>query len=384
VTGTNGKTTVCHWTADALGRCETLLLSTIRNSISGISGLTTPPSSIIQSLARDAVDDGVRNLVLEASSAGIAQDRVGAIDFDVCVFTNLSLEHVRHHSGLAAYRKAKLKLFETLKSEAWAIVNADDSMAEVLAEATPAQVLRYGFDCQADVCASDIRLGSRSSRFTVRALGTQVLDVNLPVPGLHNVSNALAAISVGVVAGISLSVIIDRLAQIQPILGRSEFLRRSDGLAAVVDFAHNGASLDALLATLRPITSRLIVVFGCPGDGESEKRASMGEASARWADIVVLTSDNPKHEDARMIAGEIRAGMGVSQVPVSIVIDRTAAIHDAIDQAEPGDLVVLAGKGHETEQLVRGERLPHSDVDVLRDCGFIVDTYGTDGGVGDV
>jgi len=384
VTGTNGKTTVCHWIADILGKNHTRVVSTVQNLALGIPGLTTPPSPIIQSLARDALRADAQHLVLEASSAGIEQDRVSAIDFDVGVFTNLSLEHIRHHSGLAAYRRAKLKLFKALKSRAWAVVNADDPMAEVVAAATRAQVLRYGCDCQADVCASDIRLGSRSSRFTVRALGTQVLDVSLPVPGLHNVSNALAAISVGVVAGISLSVIIDRLAQIQPILGRSEFLRRSDGLAAVVDFAHNGASLDALLATLRPITSRLIVVFGCPGDGESEKRASMGEASARWADIVVLTSDNPKHEDARVIAGEIRAGMGVSQVPVSIVIDRTAAIHDAIDQAEPGDLVVLAGKGHETEQLVRGERLPHSDVDVLRDLGFIVDTCGTDGGVGDV
>ncbi|MFC2079829.1 Mur ligase family protein [Candidatus Bipolaricaulota bacterium] len=128
VTGTNGKTTVCHWTADLLGPSETLLISTVRNPSSGTSGLTTPPSPIIQQLARGAVDDGEHNLVVEASSAGIAQDRVSAIDFDVCVFTNFSPEHLSHHSGLAAYRTAKLALFGRLKSEAYAIINADDPM----------------------------------------------------------------------------------------------------------------------------------------------------------------------------------------------------------------------------------------------------------------
>ncbi|MCK5212914.1 MAG: UDP-N-acetylmuramoyl-L-alanyl-D-glutamate--2,6-diaminopimelate ligase [Dehalococcoidia bacterium] len=374
VTGTNGKTTVCHWVADILGQSQTRVVSTVQNLALGMPGLTTPPSPIIQAMARRALEADAQHLILEASSAGIEQGRVSAIDFDVGVFTNFSLEHVRHHSGLAAYRKAKLKLFETLKSEAWAIVNADDSMAEVLAAATPAQVLRYGFDCRADVSASAIRLGPRSSQFTVRVPEAQELDVSLPSPGLHNISNALAAISVGVVAGISLPVITERLTQARPIPGRSEFFNRSDGLVAVIDFAHNGASLEALLATLRPSYRRLIVVFGCPGDGESEKRASMGEASARWADIVVLTSDNPKHEDARTIAGEIRAGMTGGQISVSIIIDRTAAIGVAIDQAEPGDLVVLAGKGHETEQLIRGERVPHSDADVLQDLGFIADT----------
>lgn len=381
VTGTNGKTTVCHWIADILERSHTRLVSTVQNPALGIPGLTTPPSPIIQALARDAVRMGARHLIIEASSAGIEQERVSAVDFDACVFTNLSLEHVRHHNGLAAYQRAKMRLFEDLKPEAWAIVNADDPMAAGIAAATAAQILRYGCAEKANVRASDIHLGRRHSQFAVHVRGDedeQRMEIRLPVPGKHNVFNALAAISVGILVGVSLPVIGHRLMQASPISGRSAFFNQEDGLEAVIDFAHNGASLEALLATLRSSYSRLIVVFGCPGDGEREKRASMGAACAHWADVVVLTSDNPKHEDAYAIAEEIRAGMGGAQIPVRIIIDRTEAIDAAIGQAVPGDLVVLAGKGHEIEQLIGDERLPYSDADVLRTRGFIAEVSASD------
>jgi len=268
VTGTNGKTTVCHWIADVLERSRTRLVSTVSNPALGVPGLTTPPSPIIHALAREAVRTGARHLIVEASSAGIEQERVSAIDFDACVFTNLSLEHVRHHNGLAAYQRAKMKLFEDLKPEAWAILNADDPMADEMAAATAAQVLRYGCAEEADVRASDIHLGRRHCQFAVHVRGgedEQRMEVRLPVPGEHNVANALAAISVGLLAGLSLPVIRHRLMQASPISGRSEFFSREDGLEVVIDFAHNGASLEALLAALRPSCSRLIVVFGCPG-----------------------------------------------------------------------------------------------------------------------
>lgn len=380
VTGTNGKTTVCHWIAELLGRRLTSLVSTVQNPVLGLPGLTTPPSPIIQALARDAVGTGAQHFVIEASSAGIAQERVGAIEFDACVFTNLSLEHVRHHRGLAAYQRAKMKLFEDLKPDAWAIVNADDPLADKMAAATSARVLRYGCTGKADIQAFDIHLGHRYSQFVVcdRGGAEMRVDVRLPVPGKYNIYNALAAISVGIIAGLPLSVIGQRLMQAPPISGRSAYFRREDGLEAVVDFAHNGASLEALLSTLRPTASRLIVVFGCPGDGEHEKRASMGAACAQWADVVVLTSDNPKHEDPHVIAEDIQAGMVGSQIPVSIIIDRTEAIDAAIDQAVPGDLLVLAGKGHEVEQLIGGARLPHSDADVLRARAFILEDNASD------
>ena len=370
VTGTNGKTTTCHWTADLLGRSETLLLSTVRNPGLAISGLTTPPSSIIQQLARDAVDDGTHNLILEASSAGIAQDRVSNIDFDACVFTNFSPEHLSHHNGLAAYRSAKLKLFESLKPEARAILNADDPMHPDIVAATPARVLSFGIDAGADLRAEDIQLQARSSRFTVVVRGEEAETVVLPLSGRHNIFNALAAIGVGVVKGIPLSLMAERLAQVRPIPGRAEYFRRADGLVAVVDFAHNPSSLKAILTSLRSEYPRVVVLFGCPGDGEHEKRVAMGEVAGRWADAVVLTSDNPKNEDARAIANEIRTGIGSSLVPVTISLDRRSAIQLALSQAGAGDVVLLAGKGHETEQLDGDERVPFSDAEALRELGF--------------
>ena len=370
VTGTNGKTTTCHWTADLLERSETLLLSTVRNPGLAISGLTTPPSPIIQQLARDAVDDGTHNLILEASSAGIAQDRVSNIDFDACVFTNFSPEHLSHHNGLAAYRSAKLKLFESLKPEARAILNADDPMHPDIVAATPARVLSFGIDAGADLRAEDVQLQARSSRFTVVVRGEEAETVVLPLSGRHNIFNALAAIGVGMVKGIPLSLMAERLSQVRPILGRAEYFRRADGLVAVVDFAHNPSSLKAILTSLRSEYPRVVVLFGCPGDGEHEKRVAMGEVAGRWADAVVLTSDNPKNEDARAIANEIQTGIGSSLVPVTISLDRRSAIQLALSQAGAGDVVLLAGKGHETEQLDGDERVPFSDAEALRELGF--------------
>jgi len=370
VTGTNGKTTTCHWTADLLERSETLLVSTVRNRILAISGLTTPPSPIIQQVARDAVDDGTHNLILEASSAGIAQDRVSNIDFDACVFTNFSPEHLSHHSGLAAYRSAKLKLFESLKAEAWAILNADDPMHSDFVAATSARVLTFGIDAGADLRAEDIQLMARSSRFTVVAHAEEAETVIVPLSGRHNIFNALAAIAVGVVKGMPLSLMAERLAQVRPIPGRAQYFRRVDGLVAVVDFAHNPSSLKAILTSLRSEHSRIIVLFGCPGDGEHEKRVAMGKVAGRWADAVVLTSDNPKNEDARAIASEIRTGIGSSPVPVTIVLDRRSAVQLALSRAKAGDVVLLAGKGHETEQLVGDERVSFSDAEALKELGF--------------
>ena len=370
VTGTNGKTTTCHWTADLLGRSETMLLSTVRNTSLGLSGLTTPPSSIIQRLARGAVEDGAHHLILEASSAGIAQDRVRAVDFNACVFTNFSPEHLSHHNGLAAYRDAKLKLFEGLKPEAWAILNADDALHAAIATATPARVLTYGLDTEADVRAHDIHIGAQGSRFTVVVAQEQAETVFLPLPGKHHISNALAAIGVGVVKGITLPLIAKRLTKAEPIPGRTEVFRRADGLVAVIDFAHNPSSLEAILKSLRSAYSRIIALFGCPGDGEHEKRVAMGVVSSRWADAIVLTSDNPKNDDPLAIASEIQTGIGDSPVPVTISLDRKQAIHLALSLAKAGDVVLLAGKGHETEQLIENKRVPFSDAEVLRELGF--------------
>jgi len=371
VTGTNGKTTVSHWTAELLGRGETRLLSTVQNSLSGISGLTTPSSSVIQRLARQAAADGMDNLVLEASSAGISQDRVSHVDFDACVFTNFSPEHLNHHGGVDAYRSAKLKLFENLNPEAWAVVNADDPMHSAIAEATSAQVLSYGIHAEADLRASDIHASAYGSQFTLVTREGETQTVSVPLPGRHNVANALAAIGVGMVKGVPLGPLSERLAAAVPIPGRIEFFRRTDGALVVIDFAHNASSLEVMLRLLRSEYARVVVVFGCPGDSELKKRTAMGAVSGRWADVVVLTSDNPKNEDPTVIADAILAGMASSAVPVTFVLDRARAIQLALSQASAGDVVLLAGKGHETEQLIGNKRVRYSDASVLRELGFV-------------
>ncbi len=370
VTGTNGKTTTCHWAAEALGRDTSVLLSTVTNVHSGISGLTTPPSPVIQEQARNALSQGAQHLILEASSAGLAQDRLASVDFDVAVLTSFSAEHVQHHRGIDAYRRAKLRLFEELKPTGWAVLNIDDPFHEAVAAATRARILTYGWGPGAAFRAESIEGDESGSQITGVAPDGARFELRVPMPGRHNVSNALAALSVGWVRGLPLSTLTKRLARSKPVTGRAYTLWRADGVRAMIDFAHNPSSLEAVLSFLRTISSHIIVVFGCPGDGEHEKRSGMGEVAGRLADAIVLTSDNPKHEDPLEIAREIRSGIRTGHADVRICIDRQEAIRAAVDAAQPGSVVLVTGKGHEAVQLVGNERIPHNDADVLRDLGF--------------
>jgi UDP-N-acetylmuramoyl-L-alanyl-D-glutamate--2,6-diaminopimelate ligase len=371
VTGTNGKTTTCHWIADLFGATTTLASSTVSNAADADAILTTPPSPVLQRMARDAADRGMQHLIIEASSAGIAQDRVGAIDFDAAVFTNFSPEHVRHHRGLASYRQAKLKLFESLKPHAWAILNADDALHSAIAEATPARTLTYGIGTGADLRASDVLEEDGGYRFTVGGPDVAPKRAFLPALGTYNLSNILAAIGVGIVHGLDLDVMIERLPHVRPVPGRAQFLRHPDGRTAVVDFAHNAAALEAVLQLLGTHYAKVIALFGCPGDGEHEKRVAMGRVSGRLAAELILTADNPKNEDAVAIASEIQSGMDNDLVPVTVIPDRRLAVQTAVARARPGEVVLLAGKGHERAQLVGSRRVPFSDIDVLRELGFV-------------
>lgn len=373
VTGTNGKTTTCHWIADVLGPSETALSSTVSNAEPDGTSLTTPPSPILQRMARDAADRGVRHFVVEASSAGIAQSRVDEVDFDAAVFTNFAPEHLHHHHGLESYRRAKLRLFELLKDDAWAVLNADDPLSAVIARVTPARVLTYGLGNDADLRASDLQERESGVAFDISLAGTGSWNVVLQCPGPYNVHNALAAAAVGHVRGLQPDQLVERLAHVRSVPGRGQLFRHASGRMAIVDFAHNAASLEILLQFLRSRYERVVAVLGCPGDGEHEKRRAMGDICGRLCDRVVLTSDNPKHESARAIADEIRAGMGDVRVPVTIVLDREAAIRQAVRTAAPRDIVLLAGKGHERVQLVGDQRVPFSDVDVLQALGFVAD-----------
>jgi len=369
VTGTNGKTTVCHWVAHLLGREATVVIGTIENAARGLPGVTTPSSPIVQRIASEAVEAGQAHLVVEASSIGLEQRRLDSVDFDAAVFTNLTHDHLDLHGSMDAYLSAKAILFRALRPDAWAIVNADDPAAERLLTGCHAPVFRYGRSRSADlrlVEATPDALGVRLAMEIRRAR----LFARIPARGDHNVENALAAVALGLCRGIPPQRVAERLASLPPIPGRWQVLLSTNGVTAVVDYAHTPDALERILRELRPSKGRLIAVFGCPGEGDREKRPLMGSISARYAELSVLTADNPKGEDAGRIVEEIAAGVAARGGRWIRVLDRANAIRVAVESAAAGDTILVAGKGHETYQIVRGEYRPHSDVDVLRDLGF--------------
>lgn len=369
VTGTNGKTTVCHMAAHLLGAACTTVIGTVANEARGLRAATTPGSPIVQAIARNAVRAGHRNLVVEASSIGLAQHRLDAVDFDVAVFTNLSRDHYDFHHGRANYLEAKAALFRGLTGSATAVVNRDDPAAGEILDAVSAHILTYSAERAADLTASDIRLEARTSSFKVSWRGEDA-DVRLPLPGRHNVANALAAVGIGLCAGASLVESAGRLRSVDPVPGRCQYFRRADGTMAVVDFAHTPDALARMLDLVRQAHSRIIVVFGCPGESDRGKRAQMGDVAGRLADLTVLTVDNPKHEDPRAIIDEIASGMARSGARVERVLDRDAAIRLAVAEAGVDDVVLVAGKGHEAYQIVGDRYVEYSDAAVLERLGF--------------
>ncbi len=370
VTGTNGKTTVCHLVAHLLGESETALISTVANEARNLRAVTTPSSPIIQEIARDALTAGQKCLVVEVSSAGLVLHRVDAIDFDIAVFTGLTHDHLDFHQDWESYLEAKLLLFRGLKPESWAIVNEDDSAAKQFAGATQGKTFSYAICRDADLRAADARYQLQETTFSLRSEGEEV-PIRLRLPGEHNVRNALAAASVGIVKGLSLTAIAERLASAQRVEGRYQLFRVRNGATVIVDFAHSPDPLERMLRSLRPFYKRIICVFGCSGESDREKRPLMGEISGRLADLTVLTTDNPKTENPERIIDEIEPELKLTGGRYERIVDRREAIRQAVGLARPGDVVLLAGKGHETYQIVGHEFVPYSDAEVLREEGLV-------------
>ena len=368
VTGTNGKTTVCHLISHLLGSNQTEIIGTVMNAGHGLAGLTTPPPPAVHRIARSAVDRGCRHLVLEASSIGLAQHRLDAVAFDVGVFTNLTHDHLDLHGSMEAYFEAKCSLFRALPSDAHAIVPANSPWTSRLLAETDARPVTYGLG-QADVAAIDVSLGERGSRFRLQT-HDGAFDVNLRLPGAHNVENALAASAVALSAGHRPAEVAADLCDAPPIPGRFEQFHRKDGRAAVVDFAHSPDALERILRTVRTGHQSVIAVFGCPGESDREKRPAMGEISGRLADVTILTADNPKREDLDEILDAIESGLAPTGARMERIPDRAKAIERAAALAGPQDVILVAGKGHEAYQIVGEDRIPYSDVAVLRSLGF--------------
>lgn len=369
VTGTNGKSTTVailrhlldseSAPAASIGTLGVLLRSE-GQPFPGGAGLTTPGPVELQRILSELVATGVQWVAMEVSSHALDQERVAGTLFAAAVFTNFTRDHLDYHRTMEAYLAAKLRLAEYLAEDAPLVVNADVAAWAPLI--TRSGVVRYGLlSPQAEVRASEISVGGFGSRWELHA-GGESAAVHLPLLGDFNVQNALAAAAAAWSLGMPLGNIAARLADVPQVPGRLE--RLADQPLVLRDYAHTPDALGRLLDAARGLTrGRLIVVFGCGGDRDRGKRPMMGAVASQKADLAIVTSDNPRTEDPERIIDEIVAGMGAA--PYERIEDRRAAIARALDRARPGDVVVLAGKGHETYQIRGTTRYPFDEREVV-------------------
>ena len=371
VTGTNGKTTTVNMLRHLLDEPDArsasigtlgVLLGSAGEPVPGGSGLTTPGPIELQRLFRALVNDRVRTVAMEVSSHALQQRRIDGASFDVAVFTNLSRDHLDYHGTMDAYRDAKALLVEYLRPHGVMVVNADDPAWRLL----PAGRRRVTFSVRATTAeahASDIGYGPRGSIWTL-VLGGESVCVQLPLVGDFNVANALAAAAAAWALGLSATHIAERLSTLPQVPGRLEMI--NDAPTVLRDYAHTPAALERALCAVRPFaTGKLIVVFGAGGDRDRGKRPEMGAIAEQFADHVILTSDNPRTEDPERILDDIASGLrrrGYERIE-----DRRKAIARALAVAGREDVVLLAGKGHETYQIRGTEKLPFDERLIVRE-----------------
>ena len=327
----------------------------------GGGGLTTPGPVELQRILRELADRGVRTIAMEVSSHSLDQRRIDGLEFDVAVFTNLTRDHLDYHGTMEKYLEAKARLVDYLKTNGTEVVNADASEWKSLPARSRA--MTFGIRAAADIRAQNIRFTSEGSDWRlVTPRGSA--EVSLPLIGDVNVENALAAAASAVALGLEASALADRLRTVPQVAGRLEII--STRPTVLRDYAHTPDALERTLRTARAFTrGKLIVVFGAGGDRDKGKRPLMGEIAERGADCAIVTSDNPRTEDPDAIIDDIEAGMRGSTH--QRVTDRLSAIQRAIDMAEEGDIVLLAGKGHETYQIRGTTSYPFDEKEIVRE-----------------
>ena len=372
ITGTSGKTSssylIKHMLESKLD-AKVGLIGTNGNMI-GDEFLhtehTTPESYELHKLFRHMADSGCTHVVMEVSSHSLTLERVAGIHFDVALYTNLSQDHLDFHGTMEEYAAAKRKLFSMCSLGCF---NLDDAWADFMRDGASCRTMTFSTEKnEADLVAKDIRLTADGVRFA-SVSGDEISMTKLGIPGMFSVYNALGTMSVGLALGLSLADCSDAMYSAKGVKGRLEIVPTGRDFSVVIDYSHKPDALEKVLKTLKPVTrGRLIALFGCGGDRDKLKRPIMGRIAADNADLVVVTSDNPRTEDPDEIIREIVAGMKDKRTPTKVICDRREAIAWAIDNAAPGDVLLLAGKGHEDYQVVGHEKHHMDEREIVSDC----------------
>jgi UDP-N-acetylmuramyl-tripeptide synthetase len=392
ITGTNGKTTIAYLLESILKEAgfKVGLISTVEIKYDGHSkpsSFTTPESLELQGILAEMVKAGVTHLVMEVSSHALAQYRVHGLEFDIAIYTNLTHEHLDYHKTMEEYLKAKQQLFKMLKPDGVAVVNVDDPYSKRIIEEVEGEVIFYGIKQAPHELRStkysefDMRLKDYDIRLNWMKVIIDSTEIRTPLIGMFNIYNILAAFQCGSVmhldrkvikAGIEKAYVPGRLERIDRAVPAG---RQGQDFTVIVDFAHTPDALEQLLSlikSLKPDHCRLILVFGCPGERDKEKRPLMGEIARKYADLIILTTDDPHGEDPEKIITEIVKGTQDSSKQKAVsskqIIDRKTAIREAIGLAKKGDVVVIAGRGHEKYQDFSGKKVTIDDREVAREA----------------
>lgn len=370
VTGTNGKTSITYLIRSVLVQAgkKTGVIGTIENRIGEQvipTERTTPESLELQALLDNMRTENVTDVMMEVSSHSLDLHRVDGIDYDIGIFTNLTQDHLDYHKTMENYKIAKSLLFARSKTS---IINLDDAAGEFMRSAAKGNVLTYAIEKPADLQATEIKIDAQGTRFILWYQQKQYA-FSLHTPGRFSVYNALAAIGACLTLGISMDIILNGISNNTGIAGRFQTIRSKKGVQAVVDYAHTPDGLENVLKTAQEFTKgKIIAVFGCGGDRDKTKRPIMGRIAGNYAGYCIITSDNPRTEDPEQILADVEKGTKETNCPYEKQVDRRIAIQRAVALAEAGDVILIAGKGHETYQIFPDKTIHFDDVEEVRNA----------------
>jgi len=367
ITGTNGKTTTSYLIESILesARIPCGVIGTIEYRFSGRkvpATNTTPDIITINELLSEMIKGGVHAAAMEVSSHALEQERIGETLFDAAVFTNVTHEHLDYHKSIERYFNSKMKIFAHLKKKGYAIINADDRRSERVKKGAGNRIISYGLAKSADIKVDIHDMTSEGSSFTVKMGKRGSFGVKTRLVGEHNISNILAATAACMSQNVSLTAIKRGIESVSCVRGRLEEVDLGQGFKIFIDYAHTHNALENVLRFLEKINkNRMITVFGCGGERDRLKRPLMGKVAQKFSDYSIITNDNSRSESPRRISKDIIEGMDRRKGNFSVIIDRKKAIEKAIKKAGPGDIVLIAGKGHETEQVIGRRNIKFDD-----------------------